>query len=195
MTAWVDDPDLSMSITSDLINALADAVYEPDQIKPIVLVIGLHAADMPWRIARETWLEVVREAAQHGKMRALVEHMRDHFAMLEERMTRVLSTSRAGGVGLWYQCANPKQARLLGSHSQKAMIDRYELSDDLDELMSPAGRPILLISGDPVVGRRTADTYCAISWTILDRIGNGQCSTSPRCGLSRTIARLTPVSL
>ena len=177
MTAWVDDPDLSMSITSDLINALADAVYEPDQIKPIVLVIGLHAADMPWRIARETWLEVVREAAQHGKMRALVEHMRDHFAMLEERMTRVLSTSRAGGVGLWYQCANPKQARLLGSHSQKAMIDRYELSDDLDELMSPAGRPILLISGDPGSGKTHSryllrhimdNTRQDWEWAVLD---------------------------
>lgn len=153
MTAWVDDPDFTSDITQKLLIALADAVDMPDEIRPIVKKIGLPGQNISWSRARDTWLDVVGEAASRHKMRVLVEHMRDHYAMIKEEMKEILDASRAGGVGVWYRCAEPKQARLLGARARKAMIDRYELSRDLDELTSSAGRQILLISGDPGSGK------------------------------------------
>lgn len=177
MTAWVDDPDLSSPVASRLITALANAVSEADDIRPITDGIGIHAADLPWAKARDTWREVVKEATRLRQMRALVEHMRDTFSMIEADMTAILAVSRAGDVGVWYQCSDPKRARLLGSDARKAMLDRYDLSDDLEELTSTAGRPILLINGEPGRGKthsryllrhmldNTADDW---EWVVLD---------------------------
>lgn len=157
MVLNLDDP--SLTDPSDprlqlIIDMLTKSVYREAKVSAILEASGLSPGDYPLGVARLTWTEAVRDAAREGKLGQLVvcvaETDRAFMSELERRM-RQLQTLPSGRRA-WYRCDDPFACGFVGAGAARAVIDRQELRQGLQNLVAEEYR-VLIVTGEPGAGK------------------------------------------
>jgi hypothetical protein len=110
------------------------------------------------------WTAAVPDAAEQCKLDELVacvaEDNRAFRTELEQRMLPLLALP--GGGRTWYRCDDPFACGFVGPGAGRAVIDRQELRQRLQDLLAEEYR-VLIVTGQPGTGK----TH---SWQLIDHL-------------------------
>ena len=111
-----------------------------------------------------TWTEAVPDAARQGKLGRLVacvaETDRAFGPSLSGRCARCMMLP--GGSRAWYRCDDPFACGFVGAGAGRAVIDRQELRQGLQDLAAEEYR-VLIVTGEPGAGK-------SHSWLLIDHL-------------------------
>jgi hypothetical protein len=153
------DPRLQL-----VIRMLTRSVYREAKVSAILEAAGLNPGDYSLSSARMAWTEAAPDAARQGKLGQLVacviEEDRAFGPELERKMRPLLLLP--GGGRTWYRCDDPFACGFVGAGAGRAVIDRQELRQGLQDLVAEEYR-VLIVTGEPGAGK-------SHSWLLIDHL-------------------------
>jgi effector-associated domain 1 (EAD1)-containing protein len=151
MALWITSPDFSDEIGKKLLEVLKAGIWEKKALQQLWISAGLPPADVDWDgSARLVWLAMLVEANSQTKLQVLIVEAKTLNPALETDLDAILVAQTPGSD--WYVTTSRFSARLLGPGKRRALIDRSDLSTQLQQVAQGDYR-VFNIVGEPGSGK------------------------------------------
>jgi Effector-associated domain 1 len=150
----------------DLLGIAITGYREKGELKVFIQTVGVDEIDVDWDgPVADVWPGAIAVVAKQGKLRALVEALRDdpNYAQVRARTQALLDAadrekrferSQAG------KAVDPFQATVV---SGRPFVNRTRLRENLQTLFSDGGNQTMIVDGPPMSGR-------SYTWVLISHV-------------------------